>query len=330
MNDNKERLKIITEEIIEPELPICDPHHHLWNSPGRQYLLKELFEDIGGGHNIVETVFIESASVKQYDKPQMMQPVSETKFTHEITQPNLSSQYGKTKVAAGIVGFADLTLGSGVAPVLEAHIAASDRFKGIRQICSWDKHSDIIHATAAPGLLRDGKFRQGVARLPEYGLSFETFIYHPQIMELVDLARALPNVTVILDHIGGPLGIGPYAEDKEESINQWKRGMIALSACSNVFIKLGGLGMLICGFGWNERGVPPDSSEVAEETAPYYLWCIENFGVERCMFESNFPVDKASYSYNTLWNAFKRLSRGFSPEHRAALFHDTAVKAYRL
>jgi L-fuconolactonase len=321
---------LTTEEIIEPELPICDPHHHLWDTPGRQYLLDELFQDIGGGHNIVQTVFIESASARQYDEPQIMQPVNETEFTHEITASKSSSKYGKTKVAAGIVGFADFTLGSGVVPVLEAHLAASDRFRGIRQICSWDANSDIIHSTAAPGLLMDTGFREGAACLQKYGLSFETFIYHPQLTELVDMARALPDITIILDHIGGPLGIGPYADKRDEIFLEWKKAMADLSACPNVFIKLGGLGMPICGFGWSERDVHPNSTEIATETAPYYLWCIEKFGVGRCMFESNFPVDKASYSYDIMWNAFKRISKDFSPEERAALFYDTAVKAYRL
>jgi predicted TIM-barrel fold metal-dependent hydrolase len=278
----------------------------------------------------VQTVFIESASVKQYDESQVMQPVSETKFTHEITVPDLSARYGTTQVAAGIIGFADLTLGAGVAPVLEAHIAASNRFKGIRQICSWDVNSDVIHATANPGLLLDASFRDGVARLHDYGLIFETFIYHPQLMELVDLVRALPDTTVVLDHIGGPLGIGPYAERREEEFSRWKTTMTELSACPNVFIKLGGLGMPICGFDWSERDVPPGSAEVAEKITPYYLFCIEKFGVARCMFESNFPVDRTSYSYNVLWNAFKRFTKDFSPGERSALFYDTAVKAYRL
>jgi L-fuconolactonase len=330
LNGKKDWLSLTTEEIIEPELTICDPHHHLWDTPGRQYLLDELFQDIGSGHNIVQTVFIESASLKKFDEPPVMQPVEETRFTHDITAPDLRSKYGPTKVAAGIVGFADLTLGSGVAPVLEAHITASDRFKGIRHICSWDINSEIIRATAAPGLLLDTKFREGVACLRDYGLIFETFIYHPQLMELVDLAKALSNTTIILDHIGGPLRIGPYAEKREEVINRWKTAMTTLSDYPNVFVKLGGLGMSICGFGWSEQDVPPGSAEVAGEIAPYYLWCIEKFGVKRCMFESNFPVDRASYSYNVLWNAFKRLTRDFSPAERSALFYDTAVNAYRL
>lgn len=315
---------------MDPELPICDPHHHLWDSPDRQYLLDELFQDIGGGHNIVQTVFIESASVKKYDEPQIMQPVNETKFIHEITAPNLCNQYGTTKVAAGIIGFADLTLGSKVTRVLEAHIAASDRFRGIRQICSWDINSDIIHSTTTPGLLLDAKFREGAACLQKYGLIFETFIYHPQLMELVDMARALPDIPIILDHVGGLLGIGPYAEKSEEVFREWKEGITELSNRPNVFMKLGGLGMPICGFGWNERSIPPNSTELAIAMAPLYLWCIEKFGVERCMFESDFPVDKASYSYNIMWNAFKLICRDCSPDERAALFYDTAVNVYRL
>jgi L-fuconolactonase len=323
-------LSLTTEDIIDPELPICDPHHHLWDFPDRRYLLKELFEDIGGGHNIVQTVFVESESAKKQDIIQRLEPVRETRFTHDITEQNESRQYGTTRVAAGIVGFADLRLGAEVIPVLEAHLAASDRFCGVRQICSWDANSDIIRSISTPELLMDTKFREGFACLKRYNLTFETFLYHPQLKEFVDLARAFPDILVILNHIGGPLGIGPYAGKREEVFREWKNDMATLADCPNAFVKLGGLGMPICGFGWSERATPPGSAEIAEVVAPYYLWCIEQFGVDRCMFESNFPVDRESYSYNILWNAFKRIGKSFSPEERAALFYNTAVKVYRL
>jgi len=209
--------------------------------------------------------------------------------------------------------------------------ASRNRFRGIRHISAWDANTDIRSYRNPPkGLLLDPKFREGFACLQKYGLSFDAWLYHPQLMELVDLARTFPDTPIIVDHIGGPLGIGPYAEKREEVFEEWKHGIAVLATCPNVVVKLGGLGMPLCGFGWNERSTPPGSAELAETMIPYYHWCIEQFGVDRCMFESNFPVDKISYSYAVLWNAFKRVSKGFSPEDRAALFHDTAVKAYRL
>ncbi len=330
--DREAWLTLTIEDPIDSALPICDPHHHLWDRSDNRYLLEELLQDTGGGHNIVQTVFVECGSMYRKAGPQEMQPVGETEFVQGIAAQSASGQYGVTAAAAGIVGFADLTLGAAVVPVLEAHIAASrNRFRGIRHTCAWDASADISSYRSPPkGLLLDPKFREGFACLQKYGLSFDAWLYHPQLMELVDLARAFPDIPIIVDHIGGPLGTGPYAGKQEEVFQEWKRGIAALATCPNVVVKLGGLGMPICGFGWHERATPPNSAELAEAMAPYYLWCIEQFGVDRCMFESNFPVDKRSYSYTVLWNAFKLISKGFSPEERAALFHDTAVRVYRL
>ena len=331
-------LKMTIEEPIDPGLPICDPHHHLWDRPARQdrpgnrYLLEELLEDTGGGHNIVRTVFVECRSMYRKDGPQEMQPVGETEFVQGIAAQSASGQYGTTEVAAGIVSHADLTLGSAVAAVLEAHIAASsNRFRGIRHSSVWDASTDIRPYMNSPrGLLLDSRFREGFGCLQKYGLSFDAWLYHPQLAELADLAGAFPDTPIIVDHIGGLLGIGPYAGKSDSVFQQWKTGIAQLSTCPNVFVKLGGLGMPLCGFGWNEQKIPPNSTGLAEAMAPYYHWCIEQFGVDRCMFESNFPVDKVSYSYTIMWNAFKRITGDFSPGDKAALFHDTAVRVYRL
>jgi len=338
-------LRLTREDPIDPDLPICDPHHHLWDYPDdfpenrvsdsrrhvRHYLLRELLEDTSGGHNIVQTVFMECRSMYRKDGPQELRPIGETEFVQGIAAQSASGLYGNTTVAAGIVGFADLTLGSAVAPVLEAHIAASrERFRGIRYTSTWDASADISSRVTTPTLLSDPKFREGFGYLHKYNLSFDAWLYHTQLMELVDLAKAFPDTPIILDHIGGPLGIGPYAGKHEEVFEEWKRGIAALSLCPNVVVKLGGLGMPLTGFGWHERPTPPNSAELAEAMAPYYNWCIDQFGTDRCMFESNFPVDKISYSYTAIWNAFKRISKDFSPTDRAALYHDTAVKVYRL
>ena len=326
-------LNLTVEDPLEPDLPICDPHHHLWDRPNDRYFLEDLLKDTGGGHNIVQTVFVECRAMYKESGPEEMRPVGETEFVQGVADQAASGKYGKTAVASGIVGFADLSIGSNVASVLEAHIAASkNRFRGIRHISVWTPNpADIMAAHNAPkGLLLDPKFREGFAYLQKYNLSFDAWLYFPQMMELVDLARAFPDTSIVVDHIGGLVRVGPFAGKDDEVLRDWKRGIDALAACPNVSAKLGGLGTPRCGFGWFEQAAPPGSVEMAKGLAPYFNYCIEQFGAERCMFESNFPVDKASFSYTVMWNAFKRLSKDFTPQERAALFHDTAARVYRL
>lgn len=326
-------LKLMIEEPIDPDLPVCDPHHHLWDGPGDRgrYLLDEYLRDAGGGHHIVKTVFVECGAMYRKDGPQEMRPVGETEFVQGIAAQITSGQYGRATVAAGIVGLADLTLGVNVVPVLEAHMAASkNRFRGIRQSCTWDSDRTIISMGKGKEMMMDTKFREGFACLRKYGLSFDGWQYYTQLRELADLARGFPDTIIIVNHTGGPLGIGHYAGKRNEVFQEWKRSMTELASCPNVVVKLGGLGMPRCGFDWHEQVKPPNSTDLAEAMAPYYRFCIEVFGAERCMFESNFPVDKVSYSYTVLWNAFKRTCKDCSLEERSALFHDTAVKVYRL
>ncbi len=327
------------EATLEPELPICDPHHHLWDHregsiyPMRRYLLDELLSDTGSGHNVVSTVFIECRAMYRADGPKAMRPVGETEFVNGIAAMSASGQYGEMRAAAGIVGHADLTQGDAVTAVSEAHIAAGGgRFRGIRYSVSWDASDQVRNAFTHPpeSLYLDAKFRHGFARLAPLGLSFEGWLYHRQIPELVELARAFPETVIVLNHFGGPLGIGPYAGRRDEIFQQWRLDIAALARCPNVMAKLGGINMEINGFGWHERARPPTSQQLAQVTAPYYEHCIEQFGVERCMFESNFPVDMISCSYNVLWNAFKRIVGDFSADEKASLFHDTAARVYRL
>jgi len=320
---------------IEPELPICDPHHHLWDYYGKRYLLDELRVDISGGHNIVSTVFVECNTMYRKDGPPEMKPIGETEFVQGIAAQSASGQYGPTAVAAGIVGYADLRLGTEVvSKVLEAHLAASpNRFRGIRYQTFWSDDplvKNFSYGEPRPGILLDPTFRAGFACLAKYGLSFDAWLYHPQIPDLANLARAFPETTIILNHVGGPLGHGEYAMQPNETFQEWQESIASLATCPNVNVKLGGLGMPICGFDWHQRQVPIGATELAEAMAPHYLWCIDQFGADRCMFESNFPVDKVSYSYTTLWDAFKIMSRGFPTAERAALFHDTAARVYRI
>ena len=338
LSSNEEWLDLVKEEIIEPDLPICDPHHHLWDRNSHQpiqprYLLDEILEDINGGHNIVSTVFIECGAMFKTDGPEHMKPVGETEFVNGIAAMSASGIYGKAKISAGIVGTVDLTIGELSGEVLDAHIAAGGgRFRGIRRAVAWDA-ADVIrnHRTEPPaGLLLQDKFRRGFAELGPRGMTFEAWCYHPQIAEVTDLARAFPDTTIILDHFGGPLGTGPYAGKANEVFETWKPLIRELATCENVFAKLGGINMDVNGFAWHEKPNPPSSAALADATRRYYDYAIEAFGVNRCMFESNFPVDKLSCSYQVVWNTFKRITSGATATEKAALFHDTATNVYSL
>ena len=325
-------LALTVEDPLEPGMPICDPHHHFWDREGDRYLLDQLTEDVSGGHNIAQTVFIECRSMYRAHGPEEMKPIGETEFVQGIAAQSASGQYGPTAVAAGIVSNADLMLGAAVQPVLEAHIAASsNRFRGIRFSCAWDASPEVtLGRSNSPGMMQDPRFREGFDCLQRMGLSFDALVYHTQLGELADLAAAFPDATIILNHIGRPLGTGPYAGRRDEVFADWQKGIAAVAAHENVMVKLGGFGNLISGYDWHQRAIPPASAEVAQTIEPWLTYCIEQFGPSRCMFESNFPVDKASYAYTTVWNAFKRLTRDYSETEQAAMFQGTALKAYRL
>jgi len=323
----------VQEETIDPQLPICDPHHHLWDHPGSRYLLDEILEDTGSGHNVVSTVFVECASMYRGDGPVALRPVGETEFVQGIAAMSASGRYGHCRVARGIVSHADLTLGKDVGPVLEAHVAASpNRFRGIRHATGWHASDDIrnSHSNPTRGLMLDDRFQEGFAVLADMGLCFDAWCYHEQLDEFAALARSFPNARIVLDHFGGPLGIGPYAGRQDDVFRDWRDRISQLADLPHVHFKLGGINMKVNGFDWHKRATPPGSDELVDRTARYYEHCIDTFGVDRCMFESNFPVDRESCSYNVLWNAFKKMTRTRSQQDRAALFHDTAARFYRL
>lgn len=333
MAGNAEWLEKVKEAALEPALPIIDPHHHLWDHPGSRYELDELMADAAQGHNIRATVFVECKSMYRDSGPDALKPVGETEYVNGIAAKSASGGFGETRVAAAIVGFADLRLGNAVDEVLEAHIAvAPARFRGIRHASAFDDSPDVraSHTLPPKGLLGLPAFREGYARLAKYGLSFDAWLYHRQIPELTALARANPETTIIFDHFGGPIGIGPYEGKRAEIFAQWKKDVAELAACPNVVAKLGGINMAVNGFGWHKRELPPTSDELVAATRDWYLHSIDVFGPDRCMFESNFPVDKLSCSYGVLWNAFKKIAGGFSEAEKASLFHDTAKRVYRL
>jgi predicted TIM-barrel fold metal-dependent hydrolase len=284
--------------------------------------------DLDSGHNVRSTVFVEARSMYRADGPDELKPVGEVEFVQGLAAASASGTYGEPRAAAAIVGHADLKLGDNVAPVLEALQAASpNRFKGIRHNVTWSPDPSI-EDRETPGILANETFRAGARVLASMGLSLDIMLSFPQLNEVAEFARAVPEVTIILNHVGGVSRTGIYAGKDDEVIPAWREGIAAVAQNPNVVCKLGGLGMPRWGFGWHGRDVPIGSEELAEAMAPWMNYCIEQFGPERCMFESNFPVDKPSYSYNVLFNAFKRLSAGYTASERAALFHDTAMRVY--
>ncbi|HJS87015.1 MAG TPA: amidohydrolase family protein [Acetobacteraceae bacterium] len=321
----------LTEDILEPDLPIIDPHHHLWDRPGSRYYLDELLADTRSGHNVVATVFLQCFWAYRTTGPEELRPVGETEFVASVVQ-EAERRKSRVRACAGIVGYADLRLGDRADAVLEAHLAAGGgRFRGIRHIAA--RHPDLLGSiTTAPplGLMGEASFRAGFARLAAHGLSFDAWQYHTQLDELLDLVRQFPNVPVVINHVGGPLGVGPFRGKRDEVFVAWRASMRQLAGCPNVSVKLGGLAMAINGFDFHQQVLPPSSGELAQAWRPWMAECIEAFGAARCMFESNFPVDKGMCSYPVLWNAFKRIAAGASDDEKRALFHDTAARFYRI
>jgi len=327
-----EWLAKLREDILEPGLPIIDPHHHLWRARPDRYLLEDLVGDTGSGHNVLATVFIQCGSAYRQDGPVELRPVGETEFVATVAAATETGAYGAFRACPGIVGHADCRLGDRIVPVLEAHIeAGGGRFKGIRHSGTYDPAiAPTAPPGAPPGLYRDPDFRRGFARLAGLGLTFEAWLYHPQLPDLIDLLHAHPDQKIVLNHLGGPLGVGPYAGQQAEVFAAWRSHIRELAKSPNLFIKLGGLAMNVNGFGYDHQVVPPSSGEMAGAWRPWMETAIEAFGVERCLFESNFPVDKGMCSYPVLWNAFKRIAAACSADEKAALFHGTAARFYNL
>jgi L-fuconolactonase len=321
------------EEIIEPELAIIDPHHHLWDRPNYRYLFPELLADVGSGHNIRATCYEQAREMYRVSGPDELKSLGETEFVSGVAAMSESGKYGPTRCIAGIIGFVDLQLGSRAKGVIERHIAVSDgRLRAIRNGSTWSDDPTLKTFTAGSpkGLLLDNNFREGFAALAPLGLAFDGWMFQTQLDDLVDLARAFPQTTIVLNHVGGPLAIGPYAGKREEAFTEWRDRIRKIAALPNTHVKLGGLGMKMIGFTFYENPDPPSSQDLEKAWRPYIETCIEAFGPQRSMFESNFPVDKGTCSYQVLWNTFKRLAAGYSPDEKTALFSGTAAKAYRL
>jgi predicted TIM-barrel fold metal-dependent hydrolase len=326
-------LALRREEVIDPNRPIVDPHHHLWDRGGQRYLIEEITDDIASGHNIIATVYVEARSMYRAGGPEAFRPVGEVEFANGAAAMSASGGYGPAAISAGIVGHVNLLLGEGARAVLEAEISAGQgRFRGIRHSAAWDADANVagMYATRPKGLLLDSSFRKGFACLAPLGLSFDSWLFHPQIGELTDLAHAFADTRIVLDHCGGPIGIGSYTGRREEIFPAWAASIREIAKCPNVVVKLGGLAMCLLGYDFHERPMPPSSQELAAAWRPYIETCIEAFGTQRCMFESNFPPDKGQCSYQAIFNAFKRIAAPYSEAEKTALFSKTATDFYRL
>ena len=318
------------EPALEPALEIIDPHHHLWDRGGHRYLGEEYLADAGGGHQVAATVYVECLANYREAGPEPLRCVGETEFVAGIARGNSSGN--GTRLCAGIVAHADLALGAAVEEVLQAHAqAAQGRLRGVRFATAWDA-SPAIHGAypTHPGMLREAAVHAGARCLARRGLSLDVWLYFHQLGDVAALARACPDLTIVLDHCGGPVGLGPYAQRREPVFEQWRQALRGLCGFDNIVVKFGGLAMPLAGFAWHRAATPPSSADLAAAWRPYFEVCMEQFGPNRCMFESNFPVDRSGCSYTVLWNAFKRLAATLPTDERAALCAGTARGTYRL
>jgi predicted TIM-barrel fold metal-dependent hydrolase len=323
----EEWLARLSEDVLEPDLPIVDAHHHFYDRPGWRYLGDEYRADASAGHKVRASVYMQALTGYRSSGPEPLRTVGETEYVANATRD------ATPLMAAGIVGHANLRLGAAVREVLEAHIEAGlGRFRGVRHLTTWDADQSLANPlTGAPrGLLLDPTYRAGLSQLAPLGLSYDAWLFFPQLPELIDTAKAHPETTIVVDHCGGVVRIGAYQDRQAEVYERWSVSMRELARLPNVHVKLGGLGMRINGFNFDKGELPPSSDQLAAAWKPWIETCIEAFGADRCMFESNFPVDKGSYSYVNGWNAFKRLTAGCSTSERQKLFEGTASCVYRL
>ena len=340
INDKHKRyydwLALVKEEIIDPELPIIDPHHHLWNGDNQlagsfPYLIEHLSEDTNSGHNIVGTIFMECAQGYYQEGEDKYKPIGETEYVMKIIKD--AKKTSNSANIIGIISFADLMLGSKVKDILNQHILIGEGlFKGIRHAAGWDQSNEIhnSHSNPIKNIYYDPSFRKGAEELIKLNLTFDAWHYHNQISDLSIFAKDYPELTIIHDHFGGPLGVGPYQGKKQEIFKKWKDDISQLSENKNVHSKLGGLAMPVNGWNFHKQDKPATSDQIIEMHYDYYLHTIECFGVDRCMFESNFPVDRRSISYHVLWNAFKKMVSNYSNEDKNKLFFQNAKDIYGL
>jgi len=320
------------ETAVEPELEIIDAHHHLWDAPRPRYLLNEFLADASGGHRIVSTVFVQCHAMYRAYGSEAEKSLGETEFATGMAAMSASGAYGSTRVCDGIVGYVDLRLPQAGALLEQHKNIAGSRLKGIRNMSAW--HPDPgVSATSVVNpkdLLVDPDFRRGLGALTDLGLVFDAFLFHSQLDDLIDLAQACPAATIVLNHYGTPLGVGPYVDQRQTVFSDWSASMARLADFPNVYAKLGGLTMRVAGFGFEKQPQAPSSDQLAQAWQPYFDCVVQLFSAERCMFESNFPVDKSGCGYTVLWNACKKLCTKLPAADRQSLLSETARRIYKL
>ena len=324
-------LSSVKEDIVDPDRRIIDSHHHLWRT-GLVYQVDDLWRDTESGHNIVKTVFVDCEAEYRTDGPEHLKCLGETEFVVEQARLSEAGSNGEAVVSA-IVSRANLELGDAVGEVLDQHIEIGQGlFRGIRLAAARDPNPEMLAfpAQAQEGLYGSPSFRRGMKALGDRGLTYDAWHYHHQNQDFLAMARSVPSTQIVLDHFATPLGVGAYADQREEIFEQWKKDIEEISQCDNVVAKLGGLSMPDNGFGWDKRDTAPTSDEFVAAQSRYFLHMIECFGADRCMFQSNFPVDKLSIAYPVLYNGLKKIVADFSEDEKDAMFYETAARIYRI
>ena len=315
------------EDILEPELPIIDAHHHLWMRQPPPYLFREYLADVASGHNVVASVFAECHSMYRRTGPEAFRPVGESEFVAGIAAMSESGLFGPAQICKVMFGAADLTLGSEVEQVLEAHeVASGGRFRGVRAEAAW--HPGVASPMDRPGYLKEPAVRQAIDCLMRRGHSLDIWVFHPQLQEVIELARDFPGLTIILNHFGVPILGGPFKGKADEVFADWRRDIEAMGELENVYFKLGALPMRKVDR--SDPDLPPSSDDIASAWQRWTEVAISSFSPSRCMFESNFPVDKRHYSYPVLWNACKKLAAPYSEDEKRELMAGAAQRAYRI
>lgn len=292
----------------------------------RPYLTQDYVADLADVAEVVGLVHVEAGWVVK----EPTGPVDETRWVDGL------APVGNVGML-GIVANADLTLGERVEDVLVAHLEASTRVRGIRDLLAWHPSREIMNTTDDPERSRQADFRRGFEMFSKYGLNFETSIFSTQLTEMVELARTFPEQPILVCHmatpvaVGGPIGeVGRTADERARIRGEWAEGIARLAECANVWMKLSGLLMPICGFGFERRSARPSVDELVATVGPFIDHVIDAFGPERCMFGSNFPVDKPSAPLPTLLQAYRLIVEGLPDEAQNRLFVGTAQEFYRL
>lgn len=330
----KEWLALHHEEPLQPELPIIDAHHHLWDRQTGRYLTHEFSEDIqNSGHRVLSSVYVQCRSMLRSQGPESLKPLGEIEFASGVAAMFASGHYGNTLGCEAIVGGLSLLAGDAMQPALEIMKELSGgRLSGMRNPLSWHSDPRVTSSPVTPpaGLADSSAFRQGAACLARNELSLDVWVYHTQLEDIIRLSRAIPALRIVIDHCGGPVGVGPYAGMEKEVFHHWYRSMKRLAELPNVSIKISGFGMEVRGYKYAQDDCPPDSITLANAWQPWFETILSLFGPTRCMFASNFPVDKGMYSYGVFWNACKRLAHQASNDEQAHLFWRTAATCYRI